>query len=326
LLADRGFLGLSIPRDFGGWDADRATQHEYTEILAASCGVTAFTQQQLRTGIKYLVNGDNEALKRRLLPSLAAGRQFCGIAISQLRRSGDAVLRAEPVPGGYRISGEMPWITAWSLLDGFVFGANLDANQHLFAYTDRRSAANLACLEIGAPLSLAVMTASETVAVTVADLFIPDADIVTIRPAADFARNDDHEITLHAALPLGCARGCERLLRDLARTTESPEIDEAATALMFEINDCRRQALTWDCDCVAHPDYKRQALRARANAIVLALRAAHAVVTATGGRAQLATATAHRLLREAQFYTNAVQTHDVRNAVLSQLFSPLYGL
>ena len=81
-----------------------------------------------------------------------------------------------------------------------------------------------------------------------------------------------------------------------------------------------------DCDCVAHPDYKRQALRARATSIVLALRAAHAVVTATGGNAQLAFSTPNRLLREAQFYTNAVQTHDVQTAVLAQLFSPLFGL
>ena len=68
------------------------------------------------------------------------------------------------------------------------------------------------------------------------------------------------------------------------------------------------------------------ALRARAGAIVLAMRAAHAVVTAGGGRSQMEMATPQRLLREAQFYTNAVQTQDVQAAVLNQLFSPYFGM
>ena len=107
LLADHGFMGLSVPREYGGLGVDLTTQHEYTEILASVCGVTAFTQQQLRTGLKHIAVSDNEDLKRRLLPPLAAGQRFCGVALSQIRRTGTPLLCAETVPGGFRINGSL---------------------------------------------------------------------------------------------------------------------------------------------------------------------------------------------------------------------------
>jgi len=67
-------------------------------------------------------------------------------------------------------------------------------------------------------------------------------------------------------------------------------------------------------------------VRARASAIVLAQRAAHAAITATGGKAHLKTSLPQRLLREAQFYTTAVQTVEIRSTTLDQLVSPLFGL
>jgi alkylation response protein AidB-like acyl-CoA dehydrogenase len=327
LLGDRGFLGMGVPRQYGGLGADITTQHEYTEILASACGVTAFTQQQLRTSLKHLAASENERLKRRLLPEFAAGQRFCGVALSQIRRGGNAppLLCAETVSGGFRVSGTIPWITAWALLDGFVLGASLDeGTRHLFAYVDR--AENSDRLTASEPMPLIVMRSSGTVSVEVRDLFVPEENALAVRPREDFLRADEHEITTHAALPLGCARGCERYLREMARERCREDFETAATALMFEINHCRREALAWGCDCIEHPEYKKHALRARATAIILALRAAHAVVAASGGRSQLVTETPQRLLREAQFYTNAVQTADVQTAVLDQLFSPYFGM
>lgn len=327
LLAGRGFLGLGVPSEYGGLGADLTAQHEYTEILASACGVTAFTQQQLRTGLKHLSASDNEPLKRLLLPAFAAGQKFCGVALSQIRRTGTPVLCAKSVPGGFCVNGVIPWITAWNLLDGFVLGSVLDdGDRHLFAYVDCTEPAAQTSLTAGEPMPLIVMRASGTVAVVVRDLFIPQENALAVRPRGSFQQAEDHEITTHTALPLGCARGCERYLRDLAQERGSDDFNEAATALMFEINYCRREALTWGCECIDHPEYKKHALRARARAIVLAMRAAHAVVTAGGGSSQFVTSAPQRLLREAQFYTNAVQTSDVQTAVLNQLFSPYFGM
>jgi len=322
-LGAAGLFGLGIPLQYGGLGADETTRHEYAEILASACGVTAFTQQQLQMGVKMVVEADNETLKRGLLPALAVGRR-CGIALSQLRRSGTPLVRAERVAGGYALNGLIPWITAWALLDGFVLGAALEVGDHLFVYVDKEQCG--ASLMAGPPLPLVVMAASDTVEVEVRDLFIPDEFVLARRPAEALRRADDNTITTHVALPLGCARGCARYLREMASQPGREALGQTAFALTLEIDGCRREALTWNCDCAAHPDYKTHALRARATANVLALRAAHATVIATGGRAHLVTSVPQRLLREAQFYGTAVQTPDVQASTLDQLISPFFGL
>ena len=322
-LGAAGLFGLGIPAGYGGLDADEATRHEYAEILASACGVTAFTQQQLQTGIKLIVESDSAALKRDLLPTLASGRLCCGVALSHLRRAGPPSVRAVSVPGGWRISGDIPWITGWALLDGFALGAACEDGSHLFVYVEK--AVHAAALAAGDPLPLIVMEASGTVEVRVSDLFVPDEYVLSRRPAEALRRSDRRSITAHAALPLGCARAGARHLRDLAQASGREVFSDTAFALTLEIDGCRREALTW-CDCVTHPEYDAHALRARATANVLALRAAHAAVVATGGRAHLKTSAPQRLLREAQFYSTAVQTPEVQAATLDQLVSPFFGL
>jgi len=325
LLASRGYLGLGIPREFCGFGADEVTQHEYTEIVASSCGVTAFTQQQLRNGVRYIVENGSEAQKQELLPELAAGRRLCGIALSQLRRSGEPIIVARPVAGGYLVNGSIPWISGWSLLDAFVAGIPIEnSSEHILAYVDIHTAGDK--LRASDPMQLVAMRASGTVSVEAVDLFVPAEYVLAVRPSEAIQKSDDREITMHTALPLGCARGAERLLRETAKHRLSEQIDQVAASLMFEVTHCRREALTWNCECVAHPDYKTHALRARAGAIVLAMRAAHAAVAVGGGASQLVTAAPQRLLREAQFYTTAVLTADVQANVLDQLFSPFYGM
>ncbi len=323
-LGEAELFGLGITPQYGGLGADEVTRHEYAEILASACGVTAFTQQQIQTGIKLVTEADNEVLKRDLLPGLAAGSSRCGVALSHLRRAGTPLVRAEAVAGGYTLNGVIPWITAWALLDGFVLGAALEGGDHLFVYVDKEQ--HRASLAAGPPLPLVVMAASDTVEVEVRDLFIPDEFVLARRPAEALRRADENTITTHVALPLGCARGCARYLREMASQPGREALGQTAFALTLEIDGCRREALTWNCDCVAHPDYKTHALRARATANVLALRAAHATVIATGGRAHLVTSVPQRLLREAQFHGTAVQTPDVQASTLNQLISPFFGL
>lgn len=323
-LGEAGFFGLWVAREFGGLGADEATRHEYTEILASCCGVTAFTQQQLQTGVKFVAEAKNEALQRALLPALAAGRLRCGIALSHLRRSGPPVVRAQRVPGGYRVTGHVPWLTGWGLIDGFVLAAALENGNHLFGYVGLREHAD--ALTASAPMPLAVMRASDTVEVAVHDLFLPDEAVLAVRPPAWLAHEDHRTISAHAALPLGCARACARHLRELAERPGRDALSHTAFALSLEIDQRRRDVLTWNCDCVDHPDYRAHALRARAAAIVLAVRAAHATVVATGGRAHLTGAAPERLGREAQFYATAVQTPEVQASTLDQIFSPLFGL
>jgi len=236
-LARAGFFGLGVPTEHGGLGADEVTRHEFTEILASACGVTAFTQQQLLIGIGFLVAGRNQALKAQRLPTLARGDAFCGIALSHLRRDGPPPVRAERVPGGYRLSGTIPWVTAWDLLDCFVLGAVLaPGGEHVFALVDKgRHAASLSS---GPPLPLGVMRASGTLEVAVTGLPVRDEDVLHVCDPSDLRRAEFREITSHTALPLGCARGAASFLRALAQQRQSQALGQTAMALTWEIDQC----------------------------------------------------------------------------------------
>ena len=99
MLGQAGYFGLGISPDYGGLGADEMTRREYTEVMAAACGVTAFVQQQLHAGGGFVGGGRNQALKSEKLPRFASGDELCGVAFSHLRRSGPPMVTAERTSG-----------------------------------------------------------------------------------------------------------------------------------------------------------------------------------------------------------------------------------
>ena len=320
-LARAGYFGLGIAPEFGGFGADDPTRREYAETIASACGVTAFVQQQLHAGGGFVGGGRSEALKREQLPRFASGEELCGVAFSHLRRPGEPMVRAERIAGGYRVNGKAPWVTGWGILDSFILGATrLPERDHVYFYVPKPG--NETTISPGPFISLAVMNASDTVEVTFQDLFVPDAHVLYERPAEALRRSDYCGISGHVFLPLGCARGSVHYLRTLAEQRGKDKFAHAAEEFTREVDACRHEALTWSGACADQDEYKENALRARATAIVLAVRAAHAAVTATGGSAHLLANPPQRLLREAIFYTTLAQTPDVQTGTLDLLISP----
>jgi len=321
LLADAGYFGLGIAPEFGGFGADDPTRREYAELMASACGVTAFVQQQLHAGGGFVGGARSEDLKRDKLPRFASGKELCGVAFSHLRRSGPPMVTATPTEGGWLVSGTAPWVTGWGLLDSFILGAvRLPENDHAYFYVPKDMGRGT--LTPGPRIPLAVMNASDTVEITMDDLFLPDEYLLSTRPAESLRRSDFCGISGHVYLPLGGARGSVHYLRGLAERRGKAEFADAAEELTREIDLVRREALTWGGACADQPEYKEHALHARAAAIVLAVRAAHAAVTATGGAAHLLSQPPQRLLREAIFYTTVAQTADVQIGTLDMLLSP----
>lgn len=321
LLGQNGYFGLGISPDYGGLGADETTRREYTEVMASACGVTAFVQQQLHAGGGFVGGGRSQTLKTEKLPRFASGEELCGVAFSHLRRSGSPMVTAERADGGYVVSGKAPWVTGWGLLDSFILGAvRLPENDHIYFYVPK--AGNEAMFQPGPAIPLVVMNASDTVEITFDGLFLPDNYVLYERPAEALKRGDFCGITGHVFLPLGCARGSVFALRTLAEQRHNEAFTHAADEFQREIDLCRANASQWSGTCAEQPDYKDRALHARAEAITLATRAAHAVVTATGGGAHLLSSPAQRLLRESIFYTTTAQTSDVQSATLDLLTSP----
>src|SRR6185437_4042615 len=115
--------------------------------------------------------------------------------------------------------------------------------RHVFAIVDK--ARHRASLRPGPALALSVMNASGTREVALDNLFLADEDILSVCDVSDLRRAEHREITTHTALPLGCARGAAAYLRTQAQQQESSALNQTAMALTWEIDQCRREALTW---------------------------------------------------------------------------------
>ncbi|HZT44452.1 MAG TPA: acyl-CoA dehydrogenase family protein [Chthonomonadaceae bacterium] len=333
-LADAGLLGIAIPRAYGGLGASGATQRAVTEILAAACGVTTFVQAQHHGAAYHLAGAPNAALKQRLLPDMAAGRMLCAVSIAHWRRPDPPVLRAEPVEGGYRLSGTAPWVTGWGLMNQVVVAATLPDGRIVFVWSPARREefadlfAGIAppdgdwgSLRASDPLPLCAMNASATVTLTLDGWFVPQAHWLHESDRETLQRNDRSGVLGPTALTLGCTAASVRLLCETAERRPISAIRRAAAAFAAEWEATRKQVLEWIGKTDA-PDFFENAVRLRAGCIELAVRAAHAAVAASSGAANTLAHPAQRLLREAMFYTIQAQTVDVMDATLARLERP----
>lgn len=123
-MADLGFLGLSIPEEYGGsggglFDACLFLEElAYNRIPLGSFGVTLIVAHM------YLSFAD-EDLKKEILGAVVSGMPTA-VAMSEPGSGSDVAslrCKAEPVDGGYRINGQKTWISNAHIADHIMLVA-----------------------------------------------------------------------------------------------------------------------------------------------------------------------------------------------------------
>ena len=305
----RGYLGLRIPREFGGLEFGALDFRRFQEASARASGALAFVESQHQSACGLIVRSANAGLRTRALPLLARGAESAAIAFSHLRRSGAPALAATAVPGGFRLDGHLPWVTGWGLFTRCVTAAVLPDGRVLFAWHPLAESASLAPSR---PLELAAMAVTQTVAVDVRGLFIPEADVVDIHPATWIQENDRIAVALQSPLALGCAGAAVDVLKAEAVRKDRPAMTAVAAALEQELEGVREEAFRAMEENV---DFARS-LRARSAAIELAGRAAHAAVVAAAGAGNLMGHPAQRVYREALAFSVLALSPPIQEATL----------
>ena len=111
-LADAGFVGLTIPTEYGGHGLGYLHRYVVTEeLLAHGAPVAAhwIADRQVAPGL--LAYGSEEQ-KRRLLPRIVAGTLYSAIGMSEHGAGSDLAavsMRAVATDGGWRLSGTKVW-------------------------------------------------------------------------------------------------------------------------------------------------------------------------------------------------------------------------
>ena len=111
-LAERGWIGMTWPKEYGGQGRSKLTRYVITEeLLAAGVPIGSHWVAERQSGPLILRYGTEEQ-KRKYLPAIAAGECFFCIGMSEPNAGSDlASTRTTGVKtsGGWRLQGQKTW-------------------------------------------------------------------------------------------------------------------------------------------------------------------------------------------------------------------------
>jgi alkylation response protein AidB-like acyl-CoA dehydrogenase len=291
-IAEAGLYGVAGPPQYGGLGADLSTLCGVAEALAYGCLSTTFVWIQHQTPVRSIAASTNEALRQEWLARLCSGQTRAGIALGGLR-AGPTQITAIRAEGGWRLDGDVPYITGWSHIDMLFVAARTEA-------AEPRVVTVLVPAETSGALSverlpLLATNASFTVRAQIRGLFVPDERVIGIETYHSPPPYDGGG-RLNGSLALGVTRRCCALIGP------SP-LDRELTARRKQLDKASGETMA----------------AARAAAAELAWRAAGALVVAQGSPSLLPAQHAQRLLREAAFLQVFGSRPAIRHALLHRL-------
>lgn len=284
--------------------------------IGAECMSSAFCAWCQDACGWYLENTANTALRDRLQPGIAAGTVMGGTGLSNPVKALAGIesfnLRGTKVPGGWRVTGVLPWVS--NLGEGHLFGTIFENT----ADPSHRVMAMLRCGAEGVTIRqsahFVALEGTGTYAVRVKDAFVPEDDLLA-DPLGDMAKRiRPGFMLLQTGMGFGVIEGCVALMR--ASDGGSGSSNRFLPDRPDEIED-RAAALRQRVASVAatphdpSPDYVRRVLEARLAVSELTLAATQSATLHAGARGYLIGSAVQRKGREGVFV--AIITPSIRH-------------
>jgi 3-oxocholest-4-en-26-oyl-CoA dehydrogenase alpha subunit len=150
-LAARGWVGMALPRAYGGHDRSAVERFVVVEELlrwGAPVGHHWVADRQIGPQIAHY---GTEAQKRRFLPGICQGELSFSIGMSEPDSGSDLaslVTKATPADGGWTISGTKVWTTGAHVHDWIVVLCRTTPREEV---TDKRAGLSQMLVELRAP-------------------------------------------------------------------------------------------------------------------------------------------------------------------------------
>ena len=322
-MASTGVLRWGIPEEFGGREMSAAEQVAGFERLASACLVSTFVLSQRNAAVSRLVASENEPLRAGLLPRFARHELMATVGISHLTTSRQHLKRpavlVTPEGDGFRLEGDVPWVTGAAISDFVLTGGALANGKQLLALVPTRDST----VTVGAAPPLLALNASQTASLTLNGTFIARERVVAgpVDGVIKGATGGTGSVTT-SALAVGAAAG---VLDYLAREVEKrPELSEIAAPFAQE-RETLSAAIAEHLRATTSglpPELSSEAIRQRANSLVL--RVSQAYMAASKGAGFVKGHPAERCVREALFFLVWSCPQPVVNAALRE-FACLAG-
>lgn len=122
-LAERGWLGMTVPVEYGGHGRSSLERFVVTEELLAAGAPVAAHWIADRQIVPSLLKYGTDFQKEEFLPKIARGECFFGIGMSEPDSGSDLAsvrTRAEQVDGGWVLTGTKVWTSGAHLAHAFI--------------------------------------------------------------------------------------------------------------------------------------------------------------------------------------------------------------
>ena len=211
-MAEMGWTGLMLPEAHGGSALGIADMAAVVEELSRSLLPEPLVASAVFAG-SLIANGDNEALKAKLLPDLVAGDLIPAVAFQEgLKIDGPVQCRAEPEGKDFVLNGTKTYVRPGAGADGFVVSAKSGDGLGLFW---------IPIATTGAALKLERSTDGTDVGTLILKSVKVGADNVVASPktgAAVFERAFNEALIAGSAELLGLMRGALDMTTAYLRT------------------------------------------------------------------------------------------------------------
>jgi len=304
-----GGFGQAVPTEYGGAGRGMACTIRVMEEVSRDCLSTGFCVWCQTVCGWYIQNGASDFLKREFLPKVGDGRMLAGTGLSNPMKhfAGIEKIRvtATRAPGGFQVSGALPWVSNAGADHCFAFVAQIAGEEgYLMAVTPGDAPG----LTLGDGGHFIALEGSSTHNAVFKDVFVGD-DFVLAAPCRDYvARIRPGFILAQSGFGLGLVGSCIDLMRraDERVGHVNQFLDDGADEIEADLQAarCRTYALAEQIGCgetPQGPEATREAIQCRILASELSLRASQAAMLHTGAAGYRVGAAAERKLRESYF-------------------------
>lgn len=293
-LKTTGALRWGIPQEYGGDELPPKTFLVNQEMLASACLTTTFLLSQRDAAIRRIREFGSEEVQRAVLPPLASGQSLIMVGLSQLttsRQHRAPALLAVAEGTGYRLRGEIPWVSGASVTTTILAGAKLEDGRQILVLLPRQREG----VEVDAPLPLASLRGSMTTQVRCSSVRIEREEVLS-GPAERVLSGSKGAGGLETScLALGLTRAALGFLKQEAGTRK----EFKATVEKLQFNHDRTRELL---HTLAEWTNAEAAATVRVRATRLALQSTQTALLAAKGTGFVHDHPAQRWARQALFF------------------------
>ncbi|WP_263626145.1 MULTISPECIES: isovaleryl-CoA dehydrogenase [Novosphingobium] len=327
-----GLHGITVEEEWGGLGLgylDHVIAVEEVSRASGSVGLSYGAHSNLC--VNQIRRWGNDAQKAKYLPGLISGDHVGSLAMSETGAGSDVVsmkLRADAVPGGFRLNGTKFWITNGTYADTLVVYAKTSPEAGSRGITAFLIEKDMPGFSIGQKIDKMGLRGSPTCELVFEDCFVPEENIMgPLHGGVGVLMSGlDYERVVLAGMQIGIMQACldtvipyVRERKQFGKPIGAFQLMQAKVADMYvALQSARAYVYTVAKACDSGQTTRFDAAGAILLASESAFRVAGEAVQALGGAGYTKDWPVERFLRDAKLLDIGAGTNEIRRMLIGR--------